>query len=115
VLSFDVWANILLVCTALLALSALLRQVWKGARYVWKSVKKFGALMDQLLGDENNPSLMQVLEETRADGQVTKARVERIEAAQSAMRQQLDEHLEQGHPVAPIPLRSDHRDSRRGR
>jgi hypothetical protein len=115
VLSLDIWQTILLVCTALLALFALIKQMGKGVRYVWRMMKKFSELADQLLGDEKHPSLMQVLEETKADGQVTKARVERIEATQSAMRQQLDEHLEQGHPPAAIPIRPTNRDGRRGR
>lgn len=96
-LSLDVLQTFLLVCTALLALLALLRQVGKGVRYMWRMMKKFSELADQLLGDDKHPSLMQVLEETKADGQVTKARVERIEAAQTQMRQQLEAHVEQGH------------------
>ena len=108
-LSFDVWANILLVCTALLALFALLRQVWKGVRYVFRGIKKWSELADQLLGDEENPSLMKVLEDTRATGQATLARVEAVEEGlQQVIAAQAD-HLEQWHgadakAAGPVPV-----------
>jgi hypothetical protein len=116
VLSLDWWSAIAVVCGALLALGALLRQVVKGIRRMSKAWKKFGTLMDQLLGDENNPSLMQVLEDTRATGQATLARVERVEEGLQQVVAAQAEHLEQWHgtDASPTPIQRGTRPRRGG-
>lgn len=56
---------------------------------MWRSIKKVGKLVDQLLGDkeEGRPSMMELLEETMKTGQANAAR--------------MDEHEEQWHGAKP--------------
>jgi hypothetical protein len=81
-----------------------------------RAFKKFGVLMDQLLGDKDHPSLMQVLEDTRATGQATLTRVKQVEEGlQQVIAAQAD-HLEQWHATdtkgtgpRPVPFPRDKR------
>ena len=110
-LSLDDWSAIGIVCGSILALATLVNLTAKGTRRMLKAFRKFGTLMDQLLGDEKNPSLMEVLEDTRATGADTRARVERVEAAQAQLKQGLErveasqaEHLQSHGGPAPVPI-----------
>ena len=98
-LSLEGWTAVGVVGGALLVILALLREAIKGFKRMLKAWRKFGTLMDQLLGNEKNPSLMQVLEETRADGAATRDRVMRVEAAQDELKQGLA-RLESAHTQA---------------
>lgn len=114
-LSLDEWAAVGIVAGAIIAilgvpvaLVAVSRLAFKGIRRMVRAFKKFGVLMDQLLGDAEHPSLMQVLEDTRATGQATLTRVERVEEGLARVEAAQADHLEQWHGAGagagPVPV-----------
>lgn len=98
-MSLDGWQDLGIICGALIAFLTLLRMALKGARRMWRLMRKASEFLDQVLGAENQPSMMELLKDNRT-------RLEKIETAQA-------EHLQSWHgskPNGPNPL---HRGNRR--
>jgi DNA-directed RNA polymerase sigma subunit (sigma70/sigma32) len=101
VLSLDEWQALGIVCGALLALAAVVRLAVKGVHRMFHLLRQAGEFFKQVNGDDDHPSMMDLLQETRATSQDNADRLQRIE-------QGLAEHLEKGHPLphlnGPVPV-----------
>jgi hypothetical protein len=87
--SLDEWQALGIISGAIIALLTLLRLAMRGVRRMFRLISKASQFLDQVIGDEKRPSLMELLAEQMR-------RLDHIEQVQA-------EHMELWHRQKPTP------------